>query len=414
MNFTFIHAADLHIDSPLAALGAKDKDVAARFDGAVRQAFENLRDEAVRSGAAFLLIAGDVFDGTWKDMTTGQYFARILGELSRAGIKVFIAKGNHDAQSVVVRDLPLPGGVTVFGAQEAETVTIEHLGVAIHGRSFPDRNVPADFAGNYPMRIKNFLNIGMLHTSLGGSAEHDEYAPCSVDDLRRFEYDYWALGHIHEHRIVSGGDPWIVYPGNIQGRSVRETGAKGAVRVSVKDGRIDSVEHIALDAARWAHSRVDVEGLATLEEVHKRIDEALADAQAQAADLPLAIRLTLHGQTTLHETLMAGLCDLEDVRAIASRHGSYCWVEKIRIETVAPAIDRILTADDALDIRALIEAASNDPELKDFLQKTVAAIAEKLPKTLATDFIREAGASPGLGDSARDFLLGAFAMERSL
>ena len=74
MRFRFIHAADLHIDSPLASLGVKDPAVAARFARANRAAVEGLVRETIASQAAFLIIAGDVFDGDWKDVSTGLFF----------------------------------------------------------------------------------------------------------------------------------------------------------------------------------------------------------------------------------------------------------------------------------------------------------------------------------------------------
>ena len=240
MNFHFLHAADLHIDSPLASLNAKDASVAALFAKANRAAVEALVREAIDGGAKFLIIAGDVFDGDWKDVSTGLFFAQQLGALHRANIPTFLIKGNHDADSVVSRALRTPDSVHTFSHSKGETKLIAPLNVALHGRSYPAREPPEGFLSGYPARREGFLNIGLLHTSLNGAPGHDPYAPCTVDDLKRFGYDYWALGHIHAAEIVSR-DPFVVYPGNIQGRSVRETGAKGAMKVTVEDGRIVDV-----------------------------------------------------------------------------------------------------------------------------------------------------------------------------
>ena len=153
-----------------------------------------------------------------------------------------------------------PTASTFSTAARRETKLIEALRVALHGRSFARRAArPTISSPSYPARREGWLNIGLLHTSLDGARGHDPYAPCTVEDLTRFGYDYWALGHIHAAEIVAR-DPWVVYPGNIQGRSPRETGAKGAMRVTVEDGRIVEVEPVALDAARWAHESVDVSG----------------------------------------------------------------------------------------------------------------------------------------------------------
>ena len=220
MRFSFIHAADLHIDSPLAGLGLKDAAVAARFSDAGRKAVKSLIRATIDSNAAFLIIAGDIFDGSWKDVTTGLFFVSAISELDRAGIPTIMVKGNHDAESVVTRALPYPDSVHTFDARKAGTHRLEQHRVALHGRSFTARKVSDDFVASYPARVEGWLNIGVLHTALDGTRGHASYAPCTADDLARFGYDYWALGHIHAGEIVSR-NPWIVYPGVLQGRSVR-------------------------------------------------------------------------------------------------------------------------------------------------------------------------------------------------
>ncbi|MET0904428.1 MAG: DNA repair exonuclease, partial [Tardiphaga sp.] len=286
MRFSFIHAADLHIDSPLAGLRLKDATVAARFASAGRRAVDALIDETIASKAAFLIIAGDVFDGSWKDVTTGLFFVSAIGRLHREGIPTYIVKGNHDAESVVARDLPYPDSVQVFPANKAMSMTLDAYRTVLHGRSFPNRHID-EFVTTYPARRDGWLNIGVLHTSLDGRSNHASYAPCSVDDLKRFGYDYWALGHIHAQEIVAE-DPWIVFPGNLQGRSVRETGPKGAVRVTVEDGRIVEVVPLALDHARWDHLDLAVADAITEDDVTALITTAIADAHAAAESRPLA------------------------------------------------------------------------------------------------------------------------------
>src|ERR1700730_16207897 len=271
MRFHFIHAADLHIDSPLASLGLKDPAVAARFARANRGAVEALVRETIASEAKFLIIAGDIFDGDWRDVSTGLFFTRAVGDLHRAGIPTLIIKGNHDADSVIARSLTYPENTLTFASNRAETKTLDALRVALHGRSFGVRNPTGEFLGSYPARREGWLNIGLLHTALDGTrAGHESYAPCTVEDLKRFGYDYWALGHIHAAEIVSR-DPWVVYPGNLQGRSVRETGAKGAMRLTVENVRIVDVTPLVLDGARWAHLNVHVASDETEGDVFSRV-----------------------------------------------------------------------------------------------------------------------------------------------
>jgi DNA repair protein SbcD/Mre11 len=398
MPFTFIHAADLHIDSPLESLGAKEPEVARRFAEAGRAAVAALIRETIASEAKFLIIAGDVYDGDWRDVSTGLFFARELGALFRANVPVFLIRGNHDAESLMSRGLPYPANVHQFSAR-GETQRIEELRVALHGRSFAERSAQPDFLSGYRSRVEGWLNIGVLHTSLDGRPGHDPYAPCTVADLRRFGYDYWALGHIHEAQFVAT-DPWVVYPGNLQGRSPRETGAKGAMRVTVDDGRIVSVEPIVLDAARWTHAKVDVSGVEDIEQVLPLARAVLEIAHREASGRPLAVRLTLSGVTPAHARLIARREKLQDdLRGLGFEIGAECWVERLRIATEPEPPRRAALEPDELDVDALIASAAEDPEFAASLAELARQIDQKLPQGLTIRFDDLAG-------RARDLLRG--------
>jgi DNA repair protein SbcD/Mre11 len=405
MRFTFIHAADLHIDSPLAGLRLKDEDVAKRFANAGRRAVETLIAETIASKAAFLIIAGDVFDGDWKDVTTGLFFVRAISALHRAGIPTFMVKGNHDAESLMSRDLAYPGTVNVFPSNEAATITLDAYRVALHGRSFPNR-LTNEFVETYPARRDGWLNIGVLHTSLDGTRGHDGYAPCTVDDLKRFGYDYWALGHVHAGEIVSR-DPWIVFPGNLQGRSVRETGAKGAMHVTVEDGRIIDVAPMALDSARWAHLSVDVASADSEADVLARIAVQLAREHEQSDGRPLAARVTLVGTTKLHNHLVARRELLQDdVRGSGFQLASDCWVEQVKVKTsMPPRPSAVLSTTESLDVDDLLAEAANDPEFAVVLAELIEAVKARLPNDLHNE-LSDSGMLTALGDDARALLAG--------
>ena len=221
MSFTFVHAADLHLGSPLLGLSLKDSHVAKRFVGASRDAFSLLVSRAIELEVSFVVIAGDVFDGEWKDTSIGLFFNRELARLDRARIPVFLLKGNHDAESVITKAISLPDSVSQFPSNKPKTFRIEELKVAVHGRSFPDRAVTENYALTYPDPVAGWFNIGVLHTSCDGRPPHAVYAPCTAGDLSRRGYQYWALGHVHEYEELER-DPWIVFPGNLQGRHIGE------------------------------------------------------------------------------------------------------------------------------------------------------------------------------------------------
>ena len=330
--FTFLHAADIHLDSPLKGLEVYPDAPVEQIRGAARRAFDNLVELAIAEGVAFVLLAGDLYDGEWKDYNTGIYFVNRMGRLRAAGIPVFLVAGNHDAASQITRALHLPDNVTLFSHKKVESRTLAPLGVVIHGQSFSARSVSDDLSRHYPQGDPELFNIGLLHTSLNGRPGHEPYAPCTLDGLRSKGYQYWALGHVHQREELAR-DPWIVFPGNLQGRHIRETGAKGCTLVTVAAGRVESVEARELDVLRWADCRLDVGGCERPEVLLEMVRTTFTAARAEAAGRPLAVRLVLTGTTALHGRLHehSGHWQ-EEFRAVAAGLGDL-WVEKIIFNT---------------------------------------------------------------------------------
>ncbi|MCJ2035796.1 exonuclease SbcCD subunit D [Methylobacterium sp. J-068] len=386
--FTFIHAADLHLGSPLTGLALKDPDIARRFASAGRRAFEDLVTYAIERGVAFLVVAGDVYDGDWSDNTIGLFFARQVARLDRAGIPVFLVRGNHDAESVVTRSVTLPASVRNFSTARAETHRLDALRVALHGRSFPNRAVEENYALTYPAALPGWFNIGILHTSCTGHAAHATYAPCSVADLAARGYGYWALGHVHDYAELSR-DPWIVFPGNLQGRSIRECGPKGAVAVSVADGVVGQVERLIVDHARFHHLEVDLVGAAGEREAVAAIEAALRPVAEAAAERLVAVRVRLHGETPAHDRLAADRDGLTaEIQAAAHRLHEDIWLERLKIETVRPrraAAEARPDAFAAIDPATLLEAVDHDPEFRARARAALAEITARMPGGLAAD-----------------------------
>lgn len=202
----FVHAADLHLDSPLRGLSRLgDSGLATTLRAATRRACENLVDAVVDSRAEALVLPGDVYDGDWKDYATGAFFVRQLSRLHDEGIPVFLISGNHDAESEITRSLRLPPNTHRLSVDAPETVVDDDLGLAVHGQGFARRAVLENLVPAYPDRIPGLVNVGMLHTSVQGDDRHDTYAPCRPEDLSGCGYEYFALGHVHEQRAVCDG-----------------------------------------------------------------------------------------------------------------------------------------------------------------------------------------------------------------
>jgi len=401
MTFRFLHAADIHLDSPLRGL-ARRGELAGVFREASRRALENLVQAAIDAKVAFVVIAGDIYDGDWKDYATGQFFVRQMGRLARADIRVFMIRGNHDAESLISRSLTLPGNVFSFSVRSVQTETIEDLRVALHGRGFANRHVPDNVALAYPRARPGYFNIGVLHTSLTGRDGHDAYAPCSVEDLARAGYDYWALGHVHMREVVSR-DPVIVFPGNLQGRHARETGPKGATLVTVTDGRITEIEALTLDAARFEAIEIDVAAFAEPADLYGAARAAIAGAHDSAEGRPLALRLTLTGASALHDFLSVQAEQVrEEMQALAWEAGSDILIEKVRDKTTAASagVARISTL---LGFDAILAEVAADPAFRAEIARTLGELRARAPaEALALIDAEEAGDGDALAGAAID------------
>lgn len=384
--FSFIHSADIHLDSPLKGLEVYQDAPVEQIRWAARRAFDNLVDLAINEEVAFVLLAGDLYDGDWKDYNTGIYYVNRMGRLKDAGIPVFMVSGNHDAASQITRALNLPDNVTLFSHKKVETSILDHLGVAIHGQSFSTRAVTDDLTRNYPQGDPGLFNIGILHTSLNGRPNHEPYAPCTLDALRSKGYQYWALGHVHQREEICR-EPWVVFPGNLQGRHIRETGAKGCTLVSVDDGRVVEVEARELDVLRWSHCQLDLGKRETTESLIELVRETFEDEMERADGRPLAIRLVLEGTTPLHGRLHENSAHWhEEFRAVAATLGNV-WLEKILINTSKEQLPFEGFADDSplADLQKSVEGLQFGPSRLLDLIPDFEQLRNKLPPDLLID-----------------------------
>lgn len=387
--FTFIHAADIHLDSPLRGLGRYEGAPADAIRGATRRALENLVHVALDEEVNFLLIAGDVYDGDWKDHNTGLFFAKQMGRLREANIPVFLIAGNHDAESVMTKGLRLPENVHVFPVRKPKTIRLDDLGVALHGQGFATKAVTQDLTAAYPAAIPSCYNIGLLHTSLTGYEGHDTYAPCTVEGLQQLGYDYWALGHIHQLQCVRAADPAIWYPGNIQGRHIRETDKKGCLLVTVHEGGHHEVDFRALDVLRWTELAVDVsecsDSTACLDLFQERLEAALAECD----DRFLAARVIFTGESPAHGALAADTPQLVyDIQSIANDYGGdRVWIEKVRLRTRPErAVDTSAFDGGPLaELAGVVAAMKADPEALARAAAVLAPLREKLPREWSTE-----------------------------
>jgi exonuclease SbcD len=379
----FVHAADLHLDSPLRGLARQAFAPIERVRMASRKALVNLVELCLAEAAQLLIIAGDVYDGDWRDYSTGLFFAHQLGRLREAGVRVVMIRGNHDAASQITRNLRLPDNVHELSPNAAESLALPELGLVVHGQSFATRSVTANLAESYPARLPALLNVGLLHTSVNGRAGHEPYAPCSLADLKSKGYDYWALGHVHTREVLSE-TPWVVFPGNLQARHAREVGEKGATLVTFDQHGISRVEARALDLVRYAPCRLDLTSALNFDDALDRLRPQLLAALSGADGRALGLRLQLIGSTNLHGPLLADDAFLEQARLLAQDLGpDELWIEKLVVSTTPPSAADLRQRDGPLaELLAALEQTRHDPAALGELAAQLAELRPKLPAEL--------------------------------
>lgn len=384
--FKFIHAADIHLDSPLRGLERYEGAPVQRIRDASRIALENLVELAIAEKVAFVLIAGDLYDGDWREFRTGLHFVQQATKLRNAGIHVYMIAGNHDAANRMTKSLKLPDNVTFFKSKAAHSVILESVNVAIHGQSFATVAVTEDLSLSYPAAIPGSFNIGLLHTCGNGREGHERYAPCSIEGLKLKGYDYWALGHVHTRETLSE-KPYVAFSGNIQGRHVRESGPKGCLLVTVDDTQACGVQFRPLDVVRWDVATIDVSSAVSVDDVLALCSTEIERAHRAADGRILAMRLVITGQTPVHSTLLAKRHTVtNEIRSIATDIGAgEVWLEKIGIATVTN-LERganSIASDDALgEIVSLFREAGSNPTILANLGVDLADAIKKLPAEL--------------------------------
>ena len=390
----FIHAADLHIDSPLRGLSRYEGAPLERLRGATRRALERLVELAIDEKVDFVLIAGDLYDRDWQDFHTGLFVRDQMARLAKAEIRVFLVQGNHDAHGVITRQVPWPANVKLFSSRAAETVRIDELNVAVHGQSFADREVPEDLVPGYPDGVTGYFNIGVLHTSLTGAVGHDTYAPTSIAALQAKGYDYWALGHIHARQVVCA-EPRVVFPGNLQGRHALETGPKGCELVTVVGSTVDA-RFVPLDVVRWHQIQFDLSPIRNIDDLPGQLLVTLQAAVAGAGDVLHAVRVLLVGETHLHatEAQQPGTLAAAVRSAAQDVIDAEIWVEQVRLSLSSP-IDRsqLSQGNDALGelVRLVDMLKSDERSLEAFCRDVLSEVYNRIPAEVTVASSRDTG-----------------------
>jgi DNA repair exonuclease SbcCD nuclease subunit len=402
MRFSFVHAADLHLDTPFEGLSRVSTEAASFLRDASLGAFDAIVRLAIERSASFVLLAGDLYDGEERGVRAQLRLLRGIEALAGHGIQTFIVHGNHDPLRGWSAIRRWPAGVTIFGSEEVVGVPVEvsgHRLATVFGLSYSRREINENLSLRFPRSAapgsEMGLKIGLLHCSVGDQPEHSPYAPCSLADLRRADIDYWALGHIHRLTVLQEGLPWIVYPGNTQGRSPKpaESGVKGVAFVEAEGSFVRSLEVVPVDLVRFLEVRLDVAALGECADVgalRSVLMQKAAALQEENRGRALLLRVVLEGRGALHRDLaFPGTTDdlIRELQEAWSDANPSVWWEGVRDHSRPEIdVDGVRAGDDfAANLLALADAAARDPARRDELVRLLS------PDSPA-DLIRRCGA----------------------
>jgi len=378
MAFRFVHTADIHLDSPLRSMALRDAVLAEEIGTASRLTFARIVDLCIAEDVDALLIAGDLHDSSQTSMKTARFLAGQLARLGEEGIRVFIIQGNHDAGSRLSRELVWPDCVHVFtGRAGIETVEKDGQTICIHGISFTGKHVTENLLDRFKPAVPEAINIGMLHTSLGGSEGHDPYSPCSLQDLHATGFAYWALGHIHK-RSVHRRDATVVMPGIPQGRDIGEEGRKSVTLVDIGDDGGIALEERCVSLVDFIRLTVDISGAGSWDALVKTIRQQVDAAGRHAGERQRVLRVLLEGQSDLCWQIERDSDLLLQECQVAAERLKGVWIDTLVVQTAATMAGSDPGALDTT-LAGLLTVAANCPLLDVAAEAYIHSFMKALP-----------------------------------
>ncbi len=366
----FVHAADLHLDSPFKGLRELSPEIAQTLYTATFDAYDNIINLCLEERVDAFLVAGDVFDSADRSLRAQTKFTEGLQRLDQAGIRSFVCHGNHDPLDGWEAGIPLPPGCHRFG-EEVEGAPVfpnEPDRAVVYGISYPRREVRESLVPKFPEVVPGSFSIGLMHANVGNNTAHDPYAPCSIEDLEPIGMDYWALGHVHTREILRHSNPAVVYPGNPQGRAPNERGARGIYLVDVDDaGQVD-FSFRAVDLVRWESTQIDIGDLETDQALLDAIEQKMLALNGEAEGRSLVVKLELVGNGPVYDSLIRpDFVEevLEQTNEMWSGQEPFVWCERIVDSTVAvfDRVERLKGSDFVGDLLRLVDESMNDGEI---------------------------------------------------
>lgn len=403
----FVHAADLHLDSPFSGMRREASgQIADTLHRATFDAYDNVIKLCLKERVDALLVAGDIYDGADRSLRAQLRFVDGLKRLDDAGIRSFICHGNHDPLDGWEAGLDLPRGCVRFGPDVEGKPVFPHEPerAMVYGISYPKRDVSENLSLRFT-ETKSEFSIGLLHANVGNNDEHDSYAPCTVDDLVRTDINYWALGHVHTRQILRERDPFVAYPGNTQGRHSNEPGPHGVYLVEVDKRGTPRAEFREVDEVRWKTFSLDIGNLGDVQDLINTISNKTGSVLEASGGRSVIVRIKLTGRGRLHHTLSQEGTDgiLEQINKNYGSLRPWIWCDNISLNTASP-IDREVVAqqDDFTGYLARLATDLRTDQAE--LDKLKSSLQELYIKPNTSPYLREHMPS---GDKLQELLAAA-------
>lgn len=342
-GFSFIHAADLHLDTPFTGMGTLPVRIREKVLHSTFSAYDNLVQLCIDLSVDFLLIAGDVYDTANRSLRAQIHFKKGLEKLARHKICAYIVHGNHDPADGREAKLAWPDNTYFFPAGEIGSFPFIKAGkelARIYGVSYPRSQVTESYIPLFQRENEDSFAIGLLHTNVDGNSAHDNYAPAAKSDLIQRGFDYWALGHIHTRTILFQ-EPTLVYPGNIQGRNRRETGERGCYLVRVEGAKVTELTFYPTDTLRWFQESIDLSACETLQNLLDVAEGIKEEIRRLADGRSAMVHIDFIGRTALHSFLQreGNRVDLlEILRKDEEGQDGFVWIDAFMVHT-KPLLD---------------------------------------------------------------------------
>lgn len=396
-TFSFIHAADLHLDAAFKGVAHVSSQVAGVLRSATFEALERLTQLACKERPLFVVLAGDIYNQ--EDQSLKARFALLdaCKRMDEAGVQVFIVHGNHDPLVESEKSFSFPENVHIFGTEGVEQVRVENsdgeLVAIVHGISHGKHNERRKLARQYKRTEDDVFQIALLHCTVDSVAASEQYAPASVGDFAKSGIDYWALGHIHEQQIISS-EPFVAYSGNIQGLHINEQGERGCLFVTVEDGQPTIRSH-TLGTVQWKIVPVDISAIEKLDMLEDAVEHHLEEVVQMLPESckGVIVRLVLEERSVLDGELRknGAVQELtERIREGQMQNSPFVWLKDIELEC-KPDVDieamrsRPDLLGEALTVAESLTGENGVEELRESVNELYGSPAVKRNLTILTD-----------------------------